>query len=377
MLYGSRIAAVAALLALGATGAQAQVSRDGDTVAISGRGGGKVDYANAKPLPLPRSAATPTTQAKLLAEGAGVTFPGAPGVSPGKGGDGKKTPKTLPVNKALADEGGEVAPQEYGSSNHPYTTSVVENGADVWYRSAGKLFFVDGSATYVCSASLIKTGVVVTAAHCVSRFGQRRFYTNFQYVPAYHLGAAPYGVWTAAQVRVTTSYFAGTDSCAVSGVVCANDVAVIVLAAKSGAYPGAQTGYFGYGYNGYSYVNGQAAITQLGYPVALNSGNRMIRTDSQGSVSASDSNNTVIGSLQTGGSSGGPWLVNFGRTPSLASGVGFGSSPRHNVVVGATSWGYVDTSSSGPKEQGASPFTSTNIVSLVNASCAAFPAACQ
>ncbi|MDR4306841.1 trypsin-like serine protease [Chelatococcus sambhunathii] len=377
MGFGTRIAVYAAALTLTAGLAHAQVNKNGDTVAVATNGKAKIDYENAKPFKLPRSNAAPVSQAALLADGASVKFPGAPGFEKGAEGDGKETPKKLPVSKALAEEEDGVAPQEYGTNKHPYTTSLSQFYSQGYYRPAGKLFFKDGSSSFVCSASLIKRGLVVTAAHCVSSFGARRFYTGFQFVPAYNKGTAPFGVWTSVQARVMTSYFNGTDSCAVSGVVCANDVAVIVLAAQSGAYAGARAGYYGYGYNGYSYVNGQAAITQLGYPVALNGGLEQIRTDSQGSVSASNSNNTIIGSLQTGGSSGGPWLVNFGLTPTLTAPTGFGSAGRHNIVVGATSWGYTDTSASGPKEQGASPFTSANIVSLVNAACADFPAACQ
>jgi hypothetical protein len=44
------------------------------------------------------------------------------------------------------------------------------------------------------------------------------------------------------------------------------------------------------------------------------------------------------------------------------------------VVVGVTSWGYT---SNLIKQQGASPFTSGNIVPIVNAACGAVPAACS
>ncbi|MFZ1427932.1 MAG: hypothetical protein WAS21_14300, partial [Geminicoccaceae bacterium] len=184
---------------------------------------------------------------------------------------------------------------------------------------------------------------------------------------------APYGTWTARSATVLTSYFNGTDSCAVRGVVCQNDVAVITLNAQGGAYPGTTTGYLGYGWNGYSYnSSGQVLINQLGYPVALDSGALMERTDSQGFTSASNSNNTVMGSLQTGGSSGGPWAVNLGIAPSL-NGTSFGTGANHNIVVGVTSWGYVSTAI---KQQGASRFTTSNITVLVNAACSATPAAC-
>ena len=73
-----------------------------------------------------------------------------------------------------------------------------------------------------------------------------------------------------------------------------------------------------------------------------------------------------------GGSSGGPWLINFGVRPSL-TGTTAGTAPDENVVVGVTSWGFVSNT---PKEQGASPFLSGNIVPLVNSACSAVPAAC-
>ena len=49
-----------------------------------------------------------------------------------------------------------------------------------------------------------------------------------------------------------------------------------------------------------------AEITQLGYPSQNYDGLKMIRTDSLGYQDAP--NNVIIGSAQTGGSSGGPWL---------------------------------------------------------------------
>ena len=114
-------------------------------------------------------------------------------------------------------------------------------------------------------------------------------------------------------------------------------------------------------------------ITQLGYPAGLNNDAYMERTDSYGYVSSGNSNNTVIGSNMNGGSSGGPWVINFGL-PSALTGETNGSAPAANTVVGVTSWGYTSTS---PKEQGAAPFTSGNVVALVNAACSATPAACS
>ena len=168
-----------------------------------------------------------------------------------------------------------------------------------------------GANSFVCSASLIKPGIVVTAAHCVANYGQSQFYSGWTFVPAYNNGSAPYGTWTAASATILTKYYIGTDSCAQFGVICPDDVALLTLNPQSGSYAGNAAGWFGYGWDGYGFnASSQALITQLGYPVALDGGLLMERNDSQGFVAPSLSNNTIIGSLMTGGSSGGPWLVN-------------------------------------------------------------------
>jgi len=346
--------------------------------AVTGAPGGgsdaAINYANAQPMPLPQSSKAAASLLDVLLARQRTDL-GKPGMSPGRNGNGQLQQVQLAPAKMLGDSG--IGSQEYGTSNHVFTTSRVNAQGNQTskfypYRAAGKLFFNIGSSTFVCSASLVKRGVVVTAAHCLADFGGG-FYSNWRFVPAYNNGAAPYGTWTAASAFVMTSYLNGTDSCAVSGVVCQNDVGVIVLRPQSGAYAGARTGWLGYGWNGFGFnPSNLALISQLGYPVALDNGGLMERTDSQAYVDRSLSNNSVIGSLQTGGSSGGPWPVNLGIAPAL-NGTSFGAEATHNIVVGVTSWGYVSTAI---KEQGASPFTSSNIVPLVNAACASTPAAC-
>lgn len=367
------------------SGASAQITQSGPTVAFAPTTPASVsgiDLANAKAMPMPMAARAPS----LTGAQAAPTFPGQSGFSPGGAGNGKLASiqvapaKTEGVLKALAQPDG-VAPQEYGVGGVPYTTARVNaynqpTATFQPYAATGKLYFNIGSGTYVCSASLIKPGILVTAAHCVSNYGQSQFYKNWVWYPGYNNGQAPYGYYTGKNVRVMTAYYNGSDGCYQYGVICPDDVALIELYTPNGL-PGSAVGWYGYGWNGWG-LNGsnQTLINQLGYPQALDSGVFMQRNDSQGTVNATYSNNTVIGSLMTGGSSGGPWLNNFGRAPLLASGTGFGNYANRNIVVGVTSWGYTDTSSSGMKLQGASPFTSNNIVALVNAQCAVSPGKC-
>jgi V8-like Glu-specific endopeptidase len=329
-----------------------------------------IDYVNAKPMNLPKTSAAPADLIRALTSQSPSL--GTPGSAIGGAGNGKLAPVWLGIPTSAADD--EIASQEFGTSNHPFSTaradlSIATNTAYP-YGASGKLFFNIGTSTFVCSASLIKRGLVVTAAHCVANFGKSQFYTNFRFVPGYRSGLAPFGVWTGGAI-VMTSYFNGTDPCFVSGVVCANDVAVIRLTSQAAypgaiAYPGTSTSWYGYGWNGYGFTAAKLThITQIGYPVCLDNGQLMERNDSQGFTNAAQVNNTIIGSLMCGGSSGGPWLVNFGIRPVLTSTTA-GTASLANIVVGTTSWGYTNNAI---KEQGASPFTSGNIVPLINAAC--------
>jgi V8-like Glu-specific endopeptidase len=348
----------------------------GDLTSFTARGNGNEvlpDFVNAKPMPLPL-APGPIDMVPSLED------LGTPGFSAGAVGNGQTNPITLPLSKISHDgdiEGPE--PQEFGTGNQPFSTARADllnlpTNRHYPYRVSGKLYFQDpNNNTFVCSASMVQRGLVVTAAHCVANYGEQQFYHNWHFYPGYRNGAAPFGNWTVYQAWIKTAYFNGTDNCAVYGVVCPDDVAVLILNTQNGSYAGDQTGWYGYGWNGFGFVSGLTHITQIGYPVCLDNGNRMERNDSQGFVSQNNSSNTIIGSLMCGGSSGGPWLNNFGIRPTR-TGTGNGTAFNPNIVVGVTSWGYIDNA---VKQQGASPFTSDNIVSLVTSACNSQPTACQ
>jgi V8-like Glu-specific endopeptidase len=353
----------------------------GELTSFTAQGNGNEalpDFVNARPMPLPL-APGPIDMVPSLQD------LGTRGFSPGAVGKGQTNPITLPL-PTISDHDGDMEgpePEEFGTGNQPFSTAradlfkadtALATNKRYPYRVSGRLYFQDpNNNTFVCSASMIKRGIVVTAAHCVANYGQSQFYHNWHFFPGYRNGNAPYGDWTVYQAWIKTAYYNGTDNCAVSGVVCPDDVAVLILNTQGGTYVGSQTGWYGYGWNGYGFTNGITHITQIGYPVCLDNGLLMERNDSQGFVSGSNSSNTIIGSLMCGGSSGGPWLNNFGIRPAL-TGTGNGTAADPNIVVGVTSWGYIDTA---VKQQGASPFTSNNIVSLVSSACNSQPAACN
>lgn len=277
------------------------------------------------------------------------------------------------VHRALANS-------TVGKEQFPFTTrnahAVGSSSPTSMYpwRATGRLSFIkNGStSTTVCTGSLIGPGLVLTAAHCVCVYGKKAFHTNFQFIPALYDTTKPYGTWGFRRVVAPASYFDGTDRCQYNATACENDLALLSLFPNaSGVYPGPSTGWYAYASDGYSasaafYPNASSLhITQLGYPVSFSGGLRMIRNDGV-AVSIAGSM-WSMGSAMTGGSSGGPWLVNFGADVDTTSPRGV--DPQM-AVVAVTSWG------NSKQAMGASRFgkntvytTTSNIQSLVTAMC--------
>jgi hypothetical protein len=393
---GSAVVAVCLVIAFGLPAASAEVPQTSPQVGvkkspISRQKPGKgIDFANAIPTALPQADVHLTPLPETILKSQQAVTVAQPRVHPGSVGSGQLMPVTLVPKEVLEERIANretapivIAPQQFGTWGLPYTTSQVNafgDDTDLHYpfRAAGKVFYNNQlGQTFVCSASLIGRGIVVTAAHCVAEFGSRLFYSNWQFLPAYSNGQAPFGVSTARQAFVMPSWFDGTDPCAGGpGVACPNDVAIVTLNPLAGGnYVGSFAGWLGVGADGFGFTpSSTTQVTQLGYPSALDGGAVMERNDSLGYVDPNLGYNTVIGSLMTGGSSGGPWVVNLGMPPSL-SGTSFGQASAYNVVVGVTSWGVVAPDD--VKAQGASPFTGGNVFALLAAACTATPAACQ
>lgn len=376
---------ITVIAAGGVFAGQTGVTKLGDVTSYTPAGPPAIDYQHAKAKPLPKAL---TAAPDPSVSGVSVQNTGTPGFVPGHRGTGVESLEvwTPPMTtEGISSQASAIIePQEFGTSNQPYTTSRVDLFNNIPskyypYRAVGKIYFSEPGGTYVCSGSLIDRGLIVTAAHCVADFGTGNFYTGWQFMPGLSGSKKAYGTWYVQQAWVMSSYLDGTDSCYQPGVICKNDVAVLVVAPRGRSFPGTKTGWFGYGWNNYGFSAANAAlINQLGYPVSHDGGYMMQRTDSPGFVNSTFSNNTIWGSRQTGGSSGGPELVNLGL-PAYLSGTDYGSAAEYNIVVGVTSWGYNDST---VKQQGASPFTysstdpTSNNMSLIDAACGAHPEAC-
>lgn len=313
-----------------------------------------------------------------------------------------------PNGPQYIDEGN----RAFGSFGIPYTTTRVQEGnmsAAGWtsenrlstsypYRTIGKLTFRVGAGSAHCSASLIRRSVIVTAAHCIQRFGSgASVYSSWQFTPG-HYGAAgataqqiaPYGTWNAqAYVRPST-WANGTDTGC--GSARNNDLAVIVLRKDNlGQFLGDKVGWMAYGWNNYSFVSSAktgnlatAAISTLGYPGLMDSGKIMQRTDGPTyTTTVCGAKQLWQGSNLTGGSSGGPWVVNFSGRNAVLSGGAVPGTDSTIAVVGVTSWGSSDPNA--PKDNYSSQFAQNvqypnasygsygagNIGSLLNTLCSA------
>jgi V8-like Glu-specific endopeptidase len=337
----------------------------------------RIDYVNARPMVLPQG---DVSMAAPFEDGVELSLRTERSTAaPKKWGDFEGDGRTNFVflgQPAREDTAPEPVPQRFGTAEHPFTTVRADafqgtTNRQFPFRASGKLFMSIGSYTATCTASMIDKGIVLTAAHCLAEYGVG-FYADFEFVPGYRKGDAPYGTWQAQSVAVPNSYLKGTASCAVPGVVCVNDIGVIRLVPQNGEFAGQHTGHYGFATGGYGFASGLTHVTQIGYPSCLDYGERMQRTDSFGYRDASQSHNTIIGSLMCSGSSGGPLILNFGKRPKL-NGITSGAGGEANTVIGVTSWGY---GSWGPKQQGASPFTDTNIGELATILCGGSPDPC-
>ncbi|WP_157619773.1 trypsin-like serine peptidase [Skermanella stibiiresistens] len=252
-----------------------------------------------------------------------------------------------------------------------FTTSrVFPDTATVVYPyvTAGKLFFRDPrtNQNFVCSASVLRPRIVVTAGHCVTHpstdAAQRYFHTNFLFVPAFNNGTAPYGSWTSSQQWVLNAWHLSNGSVPNSG-----DVAFLIMndqpVAGQTQRIGNVTGWLGWRTQALS----RNHVTMLGYPCNLDSCTRMQETNA-GTFADGGSNTFIYGSAMRGGASGGPWIQDFGVAAA-------GSPPGTlalNYLVAVTSYGPTATE---PKYLGASILDS-NFVNVLNSACSASPDNC-
>ena len=271
-----------------------------------------------------------------------------------------------PSIAANASPGDEVAPNNAGTAGAHFTSSrVIPYGAVGVYpfRAAGKLFFSDG-ARRLRLLGLRDQLPRRRDRRSLRPPGKRR---RGGVLRELHVRAGTRGRHRALRdvdcgVRdVTTNTWATGGG----GVPNAADYAMMEMNDLSGNRIGSVTGFLGW----QTLSLNPNHVTMLGYPSGFDSGELMHRVDAD-AFRNTPPNTVEYGSDMTGGSSGGPWVQNFGE-PSI--GQSGGINPGLNQVVGITSYGFV---SPDPKTQGAS-IPDQRWVDLFNLVCANRAGNCQ
>lgn len=324
---------------------------------------------NAKELPLPIANTNTTKQAPSIDADSNISVSGDGALPVVKGVtgqqlfevDGDADDNNLGTDLPVANVDKRI-PNDNGTYNKYFSSSrLVPLTADTSYpySTVGKLFFtIPGKGNFVCSASVLRPRIVVTAGHCTHQGsgGSAGFYTNFYFVPAYRDGVAPFQGWYPNYVMTTAAWSVSAGSVPNSA-----DYAMFQMSDSyvNGVYTpiGSVTGYLGY----QTEVLAANHATLLGYPCNLDNCSKMHQV-AAGNGNAVSPNNVEYGSDMGGGSSGGPWIQNFG---ALAVGQTGGNNPGINRIIGITSYGYISTA---PKVQGSS-IPDSRFISLLNSMC--------
>ncbi|WP_454853383.1 trypsin-like serine peptidase [Promicromonospora soli] len=225
----------------------------------------------------------------------------------------------LVADKDKSSAGGSVAagrptvvPQAKAKPTGPadFQGGYYAGGGEV-LDTTGKVFFTLGGTNYVCSGSAVSSGnkdVVLTAGHCLNE-GPGAYATNFAFVPAYDDGARPYGTFTARQLTTTTQWQNSGDF--------DYDVAFAVMNTLNGAHltdvVGGQSIGFNQARGQYMYSFGYPAANPYdGSDIAWCHGTVIQDTFGGSADQGLDCN-------MTGGSSGGPWFVNYNESTGLGT----------------------------------------------------------
>lgn len=196
-------------------------------------------------------------------------------------------------------------------------------------QTTGRVFMTLDGEDFSCSGSVVPAAnksLVTTAGHCVNE-GPGDFVTNFEFVPGYNNGNAPFGEWSATEVGTTTQWATQGDF--------NYDVGFAVVAPLNGTFLSDAVGSQSVGFNT---ARGQQAYI-FGYPAeAPYTGNEL---DYAAGVTGNDtvggSNDLSIKTNLTGGCSGGPWFQGFDESTGTGTQVSvnsFSYTNQANVLYG-------------------------------------------
>lgn len=186
------------------------------------------------------------------------------------------------------------------------STGSAWSGGGMVVKTTGRVFFTitggpSAGRNASCSGSAVTSAnksVVITAGHCVRTGGS--FHSNWVFVPGYDQGKRPHGTWVATNLLTTPQWNSGEDL--------NYDVAAAVVAPLDGRRLVEAVGGQGIAFN---QPRGRQMYS-FGYPAGSPfDGSRLIYCNGQAFDDYLMSKDLGLNCTMTGGSSGGPWFLNF------------------------------------------------------------------
>jgi hypothetical protein len=290
---------------------------------------------NAKPMPLPELPKVSRTT--TIREG--MVAPSGPMLiaNSGEPGDPPWEEQLSPSGHVVGEEGEVTAEPEPLFGGYPWSYTRYRLFPDVQskkfpYKCTGKLYFsIPGQGNFVCSASVVNApnnSLVWTAGHCVYSPGIG-FHTNFLFVPGLYGTTQPFGNWKVLPGQVWT--LGGW----VSGLFNYDHGALVMK--RKYIYPigkrtiGQRVGYLGF----VADASRQQHWHLHGYPAAARDlgstppgaqfdgkhheicASTWAANDQPGT--AGDPETIGVGCDKTGGTSGGPWVIDFSGVPGATN----------------------------------------------------------
>jgi V8-like Glu-specific endopeptidase len=146
----------------------------------------------------------------------GAAAPDAPQGAGPIGGTGLPSPTANPTGTGAADGGNSNELAELASGSPMAVSSPLSAAAFDGVPQIGAIFSTeDGSISgegHYCTGSVVNSpqgDIIVTAAHCV--YDSSGVYTDIAFVPGYHDGQDPYGVWIPSAVVVAPQWASDSD----------------------------------------------------------------------------------------------------------------------------------------------------------------------
>jgi len=180
-------------------------------------------------------------------------------------------------------------------------------------ETVGVLFFSQGGVDYRCSAASVARFAVWTAGHCVhdgsGRLGPSHWSKDVVFVPAYDGrkpcpgSGCPFGIWKGDHAWTLWAWAEGGDS--------QFDMGGVVLKRRSGSSLSETVGALGFAWN-HPYVQ---HWNLFGYPAAQPFNGKLMQT-CQASTAGTFGDffpMIAVGCDMTEGSSGGPFILDFGK----------------------------------------------------------------